>query len=408
MQPAQTDSPASWGRLAVAMALSTIGGAGLWTVVVVLPAVQAEFGADRGSASMAYTLTMLGFAAGGVFMGRLSDRFGIMRPVMAAIVALALGYVLAGLSFSLWQFSLIQGVLIGALGSATTFGPLLADVSLWFRRRRGIAMALCASGNYLAGTFWPPVVQHVMAGSGWRTAYIGVGLFCAVTMLPLALLLRRKPPASAAGEPVRDDRSPSAMGLSPGALQAMLVLAGLTCCIAMATPQVHIVAYCADLGYGPAPGAAMLSLMLGFGVVSRVGSGFLADRIGGLPTALLGSVLQAAALLLYVRFDGLASLYLISALFGLVQGGIVPSYAVVVRESFPTGEAGTRIGLTMMATVIGMAVGGWFAGAVDDWTGSYRASFAAGVAWNAVNVAILLMLLLRQRQQGFPTLAARG
>jgi MFS family permease len=390
------DSPASWGRLAACMALSTLGGVGLWSVVVVLPAVQADFGADRGSASLAYTATMIGFATGGVLMGRLSDRVGVLWPVVIGTVMLAAGYVLAGLSGALWQFVLAQAVLIGGLGSSATFAPLVADASLWFRRYRGIAVALCASGNYIAGTFWPPVIQHFVVSAGWRTTYIGAGLFCLATMLPLTIFLRRRAPAQGADARTLD-RSPASMGVSPRTLQALLIVAGIACCVAMSTPQVHIVAYCGDLGYGAASGAEMLSLMLGFGVVSRIGCGFLADRFGGLPTLLLGSVLQTVALLLYVEFNSLMSLYIISALFGLVQGGIVPSYAVVIRESFPASEAGSRIGTVLMATIIGMAFGGWLSGAVNDWSGSYRAAFAVGVIWNALNVAIALALLLRRR-----------
>ncbi len=399
MQAAEADSPMAWARLATAVALSTLGGVGMWSVVVVLPAVQAEFGATRGSAALSYTLTMLGFAVGGVLMGRLSDRFGILRPVAGGTVALALGFGLAALSGSLWQFALAQGLLIGLLGSSATFAPLIADVSLWFVRRRGIAVALCASGNYLAGAFWPPIVQHFTVTVGWRMTYVGIGLFCLATMLPLSLLLRRKPPAARA-EVGLVDRSPASMGLSPGALQALLVVAGVACCVAMSMPQVHIVAYCGDLGYGAARGAEMLSLMLGFGVVSRVGSGWLADRIGGLPTLMAGSALQGVALLLYLGFDGLTSLYVISALFGLFQGGIVPSYAVVVRECFPAHEAGTRVGVVLMATLVGMALGGWLSGVLYDLTGSYHAAFANGVLWNALNGAVVLWLLLRRRSGG--------
>ncbi len=307
---------------------------------------------------------------------------------------------IAGSAGTLWQFALVHFALIGMLGAAMTFGPLMAHVSLWFDRRRGIAVSLCASGNYLAGTIWPPILQHFEHVAGWRATYVGVGVFCGVTMLPLAFMLRGQPPAMATGFNQAVGRSRS-LGMSPNALQGVLIVAGLACCIAMATPQVHIVAYCADLGYGVARGASMLSLMLGFGIISRVGSGWLADRIGGVRTLLLGSVLQAAALLLYTQFDGLASLYVISALFGLFQGGIIPSYAVVVRECFPAREAGGRVGLVLLATMFGMALGGWLAGVVDDWSGSYRAAFAAGVLWNAVNIAIVVMLLMRQRMTGW-------
>jgi MFS family permease len=326
----------------------------------------------------------------------LSDRFGIMVPVMAGTVTMALGYAAAASSVSLWQYTLAQGLLVGA-GSSATFAPLLAHTSMWFTRRRGIAVAIFASGNYLAGTVWPPVVQHFIATSGWRSTYLGVGAFCLVTMLPLALLLRHRPPRVEL--PVAGTRAvphaTRALGLSPNALQSLLIIAGLACCVAMSMPQVHLVAYCGDLGYGAARGAQMLSLMLACGIVSRITFGFICDRIGGLRTLLLGSTLQGVALLLFLPFDGLTSLYVISALFGLFQGGIVPSYAIIVREYFPPGEAGARVGAVIMATLFGMALGGWMSGAVYDLTGSYRAAFVNGLAFNLLNVSIATWLLRR-------------
>lgn len=395
---AEVDSGYAWIRLAITLLLSTIGGVGMWSVVVALPAIQDAFGVDRAEASLPYTATMLGFGVSGIVIGRLVDRFGIVRPALAAVATLGLGYVAAGASANLTEFALAHGLLIGA-GSAATFGPLIADVSHWFRRRRGIAVAVCASGNYFAGTIWPPVVQHLIADHGWRAAHIGIGLFCIVAMLPLVLALRRGGPAPASAGEGGGGASPlDALGLSPKALQALLALAGIGCCAAMAMPQAHIVAYCGDLGYGVAHGAEMLSLMLGFGIVSRIASGFVADRLGGLSTLLLGSALQGVALLLYLGFDGLTSLFVISALFGLFQGGIVPSYAIIVREYFPPEEAGARLGIVLMATLIGMALGGWMSGAVYDFTGSYRAAFANGIAWNLLNGSIVLWLLLRRNR----------
>jgi len=389
------DSRAAWGRLGITLLLSTIGGVGMWSVVVALPAIQAEFGVDRGEASLPYTLAMLGFGVSGIVIGRLVDRFGIVRPVAVAILALGLGYIAAGSAGSLWQFALAHGVLIG-VGSAATFGPLIADISHWFERRRGIAVAICASGNYFAGTIWPPVVQHLIAVEGWRATHIGIGCFCIATMLPLVLGLRGKAPARerAAHGGAGTTR---ALGITPRMLQALLAVAGVACCTAMSMPQVHIVAYCGDLGYGVARGAEMLSLMLGFGIVSRIASGGIADRLGGLATLLLGSALQGVALLLYLGFNGLTSLYVISALFGLFQGGIVPSYAIITREYFPPEEAGARVGIVLMATLIGMALGGWMSGAIFDLTGSYRAAFANGVLWNLLNGSIVLWLMLRRR-----------
>ena len=394
--PVEVDSGRAWLRLALAVVLSTIGGVGMWSFVVALPAVQADFGVDRAGASLPYTFVMVGFATGGVLMGRLADRFGIVVPVLCGATALGLGYVASALAGSLWQVAIAHGLLIG-IGSSASFGPLVADISHWFERRRGIAVSICASGSYLAGTLWPPVVQHFIETAGWRATHIGIGLFCTASMIPLALLLRR-------GAAVRRTAHTAAaaavmqrpLGLSPAALQVLLVIAGLTCCLAMAMPQVHLVAYCGDLGYGVARGAEMLSLMLGFGIVSRIASGFIADRIGGIATLLLGSVLQAFALVLYAGFDGLVSLYVISALFGLFQGGIISSYAIIIREYFPPQQAGTRLGVVLMATLFGMALGGWMSGAIFDYTGSYKAAFANGALWNLLNTAIAAWLLLRE------------
>ena len=387
------DSSYAWMRLTAAVVLGTVGSVGMWSVPVALPAVQTSFGVARGDASLPFTLAMMGFAFGGVIMGRLSDRLGIVPPVAAGAVAISLGYVSAGLAANLWLFALAYA-LVG-FGTSATFGPMMADLSQWFTRRRGIAVAIASSGNYIAGTIWPPVIEHFIARDGWRATHIAIGVVCALAMLPLLLALRRKTPAHSASVGATALAAQGSLGVSPGALQGLLCVAGLACCVAMSMPQVHIVAYCGDLGYGPARGAEMLSLMLGFGIVSRLATGLIADRVGGLATLLMGSTLQGVALLLYFFFDGLASLYVISALFGLFQGGIVPSYAIIVREYFPPREAGTRIGLVIMATLFGMALGGWMSGAIFDYAGSYRAAFANGLAWNLLNVTIATWLLWR-------------
>ncbi|MFZ6761668.1 MFS transporter [Pseudoroseomonas sp. WGS1072] len=392
------DSRTAWIRLSAIITLSMLGGVGMWSVIVALPYVQAEFGVTRGAASLPYTLTMLGFGAGGILMGRLTDRFGAMRPLMGATVMLAVGYVLAGMAPDLAFYTLAQGLMIGMLGASAAFAPLVADASLWFRRRRGTAVALAASGNYLAGVVWPPVLTWLIGAHGWRVAHMMVGGICLLTMLPLALVLRARAPGSRDGEGPGEAGRARPLGLSRNGLTAILCCAGVACCVAMSMPQVHIVAYCGDLGYGVARGAEMLSVMLACGIVSRIGSGLIADRIGGLATLLLGSVLQGLALSLFLFFDGLASLFMLSALFGVVQGGIVPSYAVIVRESFPASEVGTRVGIVLMATLVGMALGGWLSGVIFDLTGSYAAAFLNGVIWNAANVLIVAWLLLRGRR----------
>ena len=395
------ESSYAWTRLFVSLLLMTLGGSGMYSVTVVLPRIQADFGVARADASLPYTLTMIGFGLGGIFMGRLSDRFGVMVPVMLGSLGLGLGFMAAGLAGSLWQFSLAQGMLIGLLGTSATFAPLVADTSQWFTRRRGMAVAICMSGNYLAGAVWPPIMQHYIDTTGWRPTYMGVGVFCLLTMLPLSLLLRRRPPVlvmpAVAGQAVAGTVSDRPLGMSPAALQALLCMAGVACCTAMSMPQVHIVAYCGDLGFGAARGAEMLAVMLGLGIVSRLASGWISDRIGGLRTLLLGSVLQSVALLLFLPFNGLVSLYVVSGMFGLFQGGIVPSYALIVREYFTPKEAGARVGMVLMATLFGMALGGWMSGAIFDLTGSYRAAFMNGIAWNLLNVGIVAFLIYRSR-----------
>ena len=392
-----TDSTYAWLRLAAAVLLSTLGGVGMWSVVVTLPAAQVQFAVDRGAASLPFTLTMFGFAAGGVMMGRFADKFGVVMPVVFGSIMLGIGYVTVGYAETLWQYALAQGVLIALFGCSATFGPLMADTSMWFTRRRGIAVSICASGNYLAGTVWPPIIQHSIQSVGWRQTHIGIGIFCVVTMLPLALMLRRKRPAFAAGSASHIQRDgQGGLGMAPNTLMTLLVIAGVCCCVAMSMPQVHIVAYCGDLGYGVTRGAEMLSLMLGFGIVSRLAFGLIADRIGGLRTLMLGSVLQGTALVLYLMFNGLTSLYVVSALFGLFQGGIIPAYAMIVREYFPAREVGTRVGLVLMATLLGMALGGWMSGAIFDLTGSYRAAFANGIGFNLINGLIAYSLLRRR------------
>jgi MFS family permease len=394
----QIESPYAWLRLAVSLVLMTIGGSGMYCVTVVLPRIQSDFGIARADASLPYTLTMVGFGLGGVLMGRIADRWGVVMPVVLGGIGLGAGFIAAALAPNIWVFGAAQGVLIGLLGTSATFAPLVADTSQWFDRRRGIALAICMSGNYVAGAVWPPVLQYLIERGGWRSAYMITGVFCVATIVPLSLVLRRRPPrhvvaAAAATGTAHDTDRP--MGLRPGAALALLSLAGVACCVAMSMPQVHIVAYCGDLGIGPARGAQMLSLMLGLGVVSRLASGWIADRIGGLRTLLLGSMLQGIALLLFLPFKGVVSLYVVSGLFGLFQGGIVPSYALIVREHFAPAQAGARVGTVLMATLFGMALGGWLSGAVFDWTGSYRAAFINGLGWNALNLSIAGFLLYR-------------
>ncbi|MEP6839632.1 MAG: MFS transporter [Bradyrhizobium sp.] len=394
------DSRRAWTRLAVAVLIGSLGSVGMWSVVVALPVVQTEFAATRGTASLAFTLVMLGFGSGGVLTGKITDRYGIVTAIGLGIGILGLGYIGAAMSSSIWQFILVH-FLIG-LSSSATFGPLMAEASHWFNRYRGLAVAIAASGNYVGGTIWPSVLSWGMQTYGWRNSHIAVGIFTAVAMTLALIVLRMLMGAGAQRDHVNAPPPRVDLRLSTNALTAILGLASIACCVAMSMPQVHIVAYCGDLGYGVTRGAEMLSLMLGFGIISRIGSGFLADRIGGIATLLIGSIAQGTALMFYLFFDSLSSLYVISAMFGLFQGGIVPSYAIIVRDAMPASEAATRVGIVIFASVFGMSFGGWISGVIFDATGSYGAAFLNGVAWNLVNVTIMVSLLIRARTRQAP------
>lgn len=391
------DSRRAWLRLAVAVVIGSLGSVGMWSVVVALPVVQSDFAATRGTASLAFTMVMLGFGLGQVVTGKISDRYGIVAAIGVGIGILGLGYIGAGYAPSVWAFILLHFAI--GLSSAATFGPLMAEASHWFDRYRGLAVAIAASGNYIGGTLWPPAVNFGIQTFGWRTTHIAIGVFTAIAMAVALVVLRLLMGAAVRRSHVSAPPPRVDLKLSTSALTAILSVASISCCVAMSMPQVHIVAYCGDLGYGVARGAEMLSLMLGFGIISRIGSGFLADKIGGIRTLLIGSIAQGSALLFYLFFDSLTSLYIISAMFGLFQGGIVPSYAIIVREAMPAAEAATRIGIVIFASVFGMSLGGWISGVIFDATGSYAAAFANGLAWNLLNVTIMLLLLMRARQR---------
>ncbi len=399
---------AAW-RLLVTVLLVMLGNSAMYVVSVVLPAVQAEFGIGRANASLPYTVMMICLGVGGLWTGKWADRWGIAPVLWLGAAAVGAGFALAAMAPNIWVFGLAHGLLLGLLGGASTFAPLLADTSLWWAKRRGIAVAICASGNYLAGTVWPPLVQRGIDAVGWRQTYIALGLVCGIGMALLALRMRQRPPAVAHPAPGAAGSAGAAIvpgerpfGLSPGRAQLLLCVAGVACCTAMSMPQVHIVAYCTDLGYGAARGAEMLSLMLACGIASRLISGWICDHIGGIRTLLLGSALQGTALLMFLPFDGLVPLYVVSAMFGLFQGGIVPSYAIIVREHFSPREAGARVGAIIMATLVGMALGGWMSGWIFDLTGSYHAAFLNGIAWNLLNLGIVGWLYWRTRQTQAP------
>lgn len=401
------DGPYAWARLWAALGLMTIGGFGMFACTVALLPVATEFELSRGEASLPYTLFTIGFGAGGIAYGWATARFGTARIIFIASLIYGAGFLLAARAEAFWVYALAFGLPIGFLGAAATFSPLVADASLWFERKRGFAIGIVISGNYIAGSIWPPITQALIDAVGWRDALFMIGCFCLASMPPLTLMLRRPAPALAqeiAGATAPTPARP--LGLGKETMQGALCCAGLACCVAMAMPQVHIVAYCTDIGLGAVHGANMLALMMAAGVASRLISGWLSDKIGGYWTLVLGSLFQMMTLTLFLPFDQLYPLYVVSFLFGLSQGGIVPSYAMIVRGAFPARDAGWRIGTVMSFTLFGMALGGWMSGAIHDLTGDYQAAVLNGIGWNVLNLAIAGWLLLRARKFLFARPAA--
>jgi len=394
------DTQYSWQRLFVALVIGLVANAGMWAVVVIMPAVEAEFALTRAEASMPYTLSMLGYGLGNFVIGRWVDRVGIATALMGATFGIAISLFAATLASDIGVLAAVHFIL--GLFAAVGFAPLMSDISHWFVKWRGTAMALVASANYLSGAVWPTALAGVLAQDGWRAAYLTLAVITVVVVFPLAMLLRRRVPEVAVGVMLEATLMQRNGGLSPVRLQIYLGCAGIACCVAMSMPQVHIVSYCVGLGYGPVAGAEMLSLMLFGGVLSRIAFGLLSDRLGGVRTLLFGSALQCLGLAFFLPYDGLVSLYMVSLIFGLSQGGIVPSYALIVREYMPAKEAGARVGFVLMMTIWGMALGGWMSGWIYDVSGSYGMAFLNGIAWNLINIGLVLALFFRKPAQRRP------
>jgi len=381
-------------RLATVLALMTLGCSAMYAGVMVLEPLALELNTGRGNSSLIYGTFMIGFALGGVFMGRLADRMGIMIPALIGSLALPAGFYLAAHASSILEICLAFSLLCGFLGSSFSMAPLIADISHWFSRRRGLAVGIAFSGSYVAGAIWPPILQRMFDAQGWRESFVDLALLTLILMALLSLLLyprspinEQLPTASSANSNLTNS------AISAGTLQSLIYLAGFGCCVAMAMPQVHIVPYVMDLGHPAIRGAEMLGLMLGFGVISRVGSGWLSDRIGGLATLVLGSALQLAVLIAFLTGNSLVFLYGISIAFGLSQGGIVPSYTIILRAFFPPKQAGWRISTSFLFTIAGMAFGGWIAGLLYDLTGSYTVSFLNAIGFNILNLWVAASLL---------------
>ena len=387
----------------MALVIGLVANAGMWAVVVIMPAVEAEFALTRAETSLPYMLSMLGYGLGNFIIGRWVDRVGIATALIGASFGIAVSFFAATQASDIGVLAAVHFVL--GLFAAVGFAPLMSDISHWFLKWRGTAMALVASANYLSGAVWPTVLAGVLAQSGWRAVYLTLAVITVVVVPFLAMLLRRQVPDAAVWATVETISNSANISMSPARLQICLGFAGVACCVAMSMPQVHIVSYCVGLGYGPVAGAEMLALMLFGGVLSRIFFGLLSDRLGGVRTLLLGSALQCLGLAFYLPYDGLVSLYTVSLIFGLSQGGIVPSYALIVREYMPAKEAGARVGFVLMMTIWGMALGGWMSGWIYDVSGSYQMAFLNGIMWNLINIGLVVALFFRKPAPHHPIAA---
>ena len=394
------DTASSWRRLTICSVIGLFINIGIWSVVVVLPEIEREFNSSRASSALPYTFTLAGFAIGNFIIGSIVDRIGIAKATIYASLLISSNFLLCSLSDSLLIITSSHFFL--GLGTAVGFGPLIADITHWFVKRRGIAVAIIASGNYLSGVVWSPLIGIMLSSFTWRDIYLSIAIVLPTVAIPFAFLLLNK--TTKIKSDTESDfyaNNSKLVKISGGRLQFLLGMAGIGCCIAMAMPQVHIVAYCVGLGFGATIGASMLSVMLASGIISRIMFGLCADRIGSLNTLILSSALQMISLIFFIPFDGMISLFVVSAIFGLSQGGIVPSYALVVRHFLPAREAGQRIGIVLMLTIFGMAIGGWMSGFIFDQTGSYKMAFLNGILWNIFNLGILGWLFFNVKSTPF-------
>jgi MFS family permease len=386
-----------WVIIFASLLIHSIGLGAPNILFVTLKPIAADLGTDRAVPSLAYSLMMLGTGVGGLAMGWWLDKRGVMEPVLFGAVMIGLGALLAAQSMGKWNLYLANGILIGLLGKAAMIAPLVANATRWFDRRRGLAVAIIASGQGVAGMFWPPVIRYINDGAGWREVYQFYGVFVLVTMIPLAWLLRPKPPAvpgvaSGAGRGANG----RVLGLPSNAVQLVLWLAVVGCCAAMAMPTVHLFSHATDLGFPAVRAAELLSVLFAAAFVSRIAFGMLADRIGGVRTLLIGSGCQAFMLLVFSQVNSLPALYIAAFMFGLGFAGIMPCYALIVRVLFPIHQVGWRIAGQYLFAASGMALGGWLGGAIHDLTGGYGAAFLAGCAFNAVNLVLIGGLYMRQ------------
>ncbi len=389
----QYDSSHSWFRAFLLFILAVIGTVGMWSVVVFIPEIEKEFKVDRGTSSLLYASTMIGFGFGTVIIGKIFDKHGIKKPIVIASISLIISYYLYSISLYFWNLLFLQAFM--GFAAAAFFGPAMADITNFFNNRRGLALSIVASANYVAGASWPLLISYVLNFVDWRTTHFWISIFCLVSMLPILGFLKNYKNIQNEEDNIMSSKDEPSIKLSNNQLQIILMFAGVCCCVAMSMPQVHMVALCVDNGFGLQVGTEILAVMLYSGMISRILFGFLSDKIGPLPTILLGSFLQMISLVFFLPFNSQLSLYMVSLMFGLSQGGIVPAYAIIIRKYLPLQQAGVRVGLVLGATIVGMALGGWISGEIFDLTQSYYLAFVNGILWNLLNILAIVYVIFK-------------
>ncbi len=406
VMPRSIEGRASWRAALATLAILSVSYGAPLIVVVGLVRIQTALGTDRSVPALAGALVWIGTGVGGVMMGRVAEWTGMRLCACFGAVMMAAGLVVstrggvAGLYVG-------HGLLIGLLGNGAIYPPLVTYVSRWFDRKRGTAIALISSGQYISGMIWPWLFERAMARFGWQVVMEAYAALTLAVIVPLAVVFLAPPPVPAVAAPKARGatrggiaRGARVIGMRPGAAQALLCLAGFCCCVPMAIPSAHLVAYCGGLGLGAGTGATMLSVLLGAAFLSRQAWGLFADRYGGLATVMAGSAAQATAIAAFLLTTNEAGLFAVSAAFGLGFAGIIPGYVLAVRDLFPSIEAAWRVPLILFTAMSGMAFGSWFAGALYDHFGFYAPAFGAGVLFNLANLAVVGFLLTRQGRTG--------
>ncbi|WP_264713771.1 MFS transporter [Limobrevibacterium gyesilva] len=392
------ETRASWTAALAALAILSVTYGAPLVLVVALKPIAGDLDTPRSIPALASSLAYFGTGLGGIPMGWVAERVGMRRVVVFGALCVAAG-MLVSTQGGVWGLYVGHGLLIGLLGNGSFNAPMMTYVTRWFDRRRGTALALITSGQYIAGAVWPTVFERGIEHFGWRWTMLGFGALEVLLVLPVALLfLSPPPPAPAAGSygagPLPGRR---VLGWPPNLVLGLMSLAVFLCCVPMALPAAHLVSFCTDLGFSAAHGAAMLSVLLACAFVSRQFWGWIADRIGGLRSVLIGSTFQAVALACFLATQDEIGLFTVAAAFGLGFSGIVPAYVLGVRELFPASEAGWRVPVLLFFGLAGMAVGGWMGGAIYDHFGNYAPAFVAGVAFNVVNLVVVGTLVARRR-----------